>query len=71
MVNILLVFWNSPVHVLTRGDQVLIGIGNMEIGHNVLALFDGKNEVLHLCQYVMKYIKEGKGMSGADKHTSV
>jgi|TergutCu122P5_1016488.scaffolds.fasta_scaffold1937806_9 hypothetical protein len=71
MVNILLVFWNSPVHVLTGGDLVLVGIGNMEVGHNVLVLFDRKNEVLCLCQYVMKYIKGGKGMSSADKHKSV
>jgi len=40
MINILLVFWNSPVHVLTGGDPVLAG--NMEIGHNILVLFDRK-----------------------------
>lgn len=71
MVNILLLFWNSPVHVLTRGDQELTGIGNMEIGHNVLVLFDRKNEVLCLCQYVTKYVKGGKGMSFADEHKNV
>jgi len=71
MVNILLVFRNSPVHVLTGGYQVLRGIGNMEIGHHVLVLFDRKNEVLCLCQYVMKYVKGGKGMSNADEHKNV
>jgi hypothetical protein len=43
MLNILLVFWNFPVRVLTGADQVLAGIGNMEIGRNVLFLFDRKN----------------------------
>jgi len=71
MINILLVFWNSPVHVLSGRDQVLAGIRNMEIGHNVLVLFDRKNEVLCPYQYVMKYIKGGKGMSSADEHKNL
>jgi len=71
MINILLLFWNSPFRVLTGGDQVLAGIGNMEIGHNVLVLFDRKNEELCLYQYVMKYIKGGKDMSSAYEHKNV